>query len=107
MPTYTYRCNNCGVTFDHVQKFADKPLARCPECRGKVNRVPQASAVMFRGSGWYINDSKGSNKSSTVGGHKKADKSESTEVKTEPTEKKSPEKASTTEGSASFSRFAA
>ncbi|HRE25755.1 MAG TPA: zinc ribbon domain-containing protein [Anaerolineales bacterium] len=92
MPTYTYRCTNCGVTFDHIQKFTDKPLSRCPECRGKVNRVPQASAVVFKGSGWYINDSKGSSKSSTVTGSKK---SETTETKADTAESKAPEKKST------------
>ncbi len=58
MPTYAYRCSNCGVEFERFQKFTDKPLTRCPECRGKVNRVPQAAGIVFKGSGWYINDSK-------------------------------------------------
>ena len=73
MPTYTYRCSNCGVSFERIQKFTDKPLTRCPECKGKVNRVPQASAVVFKGSGWYINDSKGASKSSTVTSMKKSE----------------------------------
>lgn len=95
MPTYTYRCNNCGVTFDRVQKFTDKPLTRCPECKGKVNRVPQASAVVFKGSGWYINDSKGSNKSSTVTPSKKSEANETKAADAKPAEK--PEKAEKTE----------
>ncbi len=94
MPTYTYRCSNCGISFDRIQKFTDKPLARCPECKGKVNRVPQASAVVFKGSGWYINDSKGSSKSSTV---KPSKKSESTEAAPASTEAKPAEKAEKTE----------
>lgn len=93
MPTYTYRCSNCGVTFDRIQKFTDKPLTRCPECKGKVNRVPQASAVVFKGSGWYINDSKGSNKSSTVSSKKKSDTTETKAADAKPAEK--PEKAKT------------
>ena len=95
MPTYTYRCNNCGVTFDRIQKFTDKALTRCPECSGKVNRVPQASAVVFKGSGWYINDSKGSSKSSTSKSSKKTTEATATETKTETAEKKPAEKAST------------
>jgi putative FmdB family regulatory protein len=75
------------VTFERVQKFTDKPLARCPECRGKVARVIGASAVMFKGSGWYINDSKSSSSSTVGSSKKKANSSEgaatSTEAKTE------------------------
>ncbi len=85
MPTYAYRCSNCGVTFERVQKFNDKPLTRCPECRGKVSRVIGASAVVFKGSGWYINDSKSS--SSVTGGKKK--KAETSETSTPSTETKS------------------
>lgn len=68
MPTYAYRCTSCGVEFERFQKFTDKPLTRCPECRGKVNRVPQAAGIVFKGSGWYIKDSKSG--SSTASGRK-------------------------------------
>lgn len=74
MPTYAYRCESCGVEFERVQKFTDKPLSRCPECKGKVRRVPQASAVVFKGSGWYVTDSK--SKSSTAVSKTKSDKAE-------------------------------
>ena len=57
MPTYHYRCSTCGVEFDRFQKFSDKPLSRCPECRtGTVNRIPQPPAIVFKGSGWYATD---------------------------------------------------
>ena len=57
MPTYTYRCQSCGIEFEKVQKFSDKPLTRCPECRtGAVRRVPQPPAIVFKGSGWYATD---------------------------------------------------
>jgi putative FmdB family regulatory protein len=57
MPTYTYRCQSCGVQFEKVQKFDDKPLTRCPECRkGAVKRVFQPAAIVFKGSGWYATD---------------------------------------------------
>ncbi|MCS6909252.1 MAG: zinc ribbon domain-containing protein [Anaerolineales bacterium] len=75
MPTYAYRCTSCGVEFERFQKFTDKPLTRCPECRGKVNRVPQAAGIVFKGSGWYIKDSKAA--SSTTSG-KKSDGKETT-----------------------------
>ncbi len=57
MPTYTYRCQSCGVQFEKIQKFSDKPLTRCPECRtGTVHRIPQPPAIVFKGSGWYATD---------------------------------------------------
>lgn len=59
MPVYTYRCESCGVQFEKSQKFTDKPLTRCPECRrGKVRRIVQPSAIVFKGTGWYATDSR-------------------------------------------------
>jgi putative FmdB family regulatory protein len=57
MPVYTYSCQKCGVTFDRSQKFSDKPLTRCPECRtGRVKRVLTPPSIVFKGSGWYATD---------------------------------------------------
>jgi putative FmdB family regulatory protein len=92
MPTYTYRCSNCGVEFERVQKFTDKPLTRCPECRGSVRRVPQASAVVFKGSGWYATD----HRSPSGQGAKKSEGEAKSESKTEGGEKS---KKSTSESS--------
>ena len=61
MPIYTYECEDCGVRFDARQKFADNPIAVCPECGGHTHRVPQAVGIVFKGSGWYATDSKGKN----------------------------------------------
>ena len=61
MPIYTYECDECGVRFDQRQRFSDDPLSECPECGGHVHRVPQPVGVVFKGSGWYAKDSKGSN----------------------------------------------
>jgi putative FmdB family regulatory protein len=64
MPTYTYQCQTCGVQFEKVQSFSDKPLTRCPECRkGHVRRVVQPAAIVFKGSGWYKTDSRSSSSS--------------------------------------------
>lgn len=59
MPTYHYRCDACGHAFDAFQKFSEDPLRMCPECEGAIRRVIQPTPVVFKGSGWYINDSKG------------------------------------------------
>lgn len=58
MPTYRYRCADCGHQFDAVQRFADDPLRECPTCGGAIRRVIQPVGVVFKGSGWYINDSR-------------------------------------------------
>lgn len=67
MPTYSYRGTACTHEFDYVQKFSDDPLTECIECHGPVRRVFQPVGVVFKGSGWYINDSR---KSDTGNGKK-------------------------------------
>ena len=66
MPTYTYRCDSCGHGFEAVQRFADEPLTECPQCGASIRRVIQPVGVVFKGSGWYITDSRP--KSSGEGG---------------------------------------
>ncbi len=58
MPTYTYQCDSCGHGFEAVQRFADDPLTQCPECGAAIRRVIQPVGVVFKGSGWYITDSR-------------------------------------------------
>ena len=58
MPTYTYQCDSCGHGFEAVQRFADDPLTECPECGASIRRVIQPVGVVFKGSGWYITDSR-------------------------------------------------
>lgn len=72
MPTYSYRGTACAHEFDYVQKFADDPLTECIECHGPVRRVFQPVGVVFKGSGWYINDSR---KTDTGNGKKDGDSS--------------------------------
>lgn len=62
MPVYAYRCGNCGVQFERLQKFSDDPIRRCPECEEEaVRRVIQPAGIIFKGSGWYVTDSRSSN----------------------------------------------
>lgn len=93
MPTYAYRCEKCGVEFERFQKFSEKPLTKCPECKGKVRRVPQAAGVVFKGSGWYITDSKSASSATSPAKSKKAESDGGGETKTEskPAEKATPE----------------
>ena len=56
MPTYEYRCRDCGHSFDIVQKMSDDPLTHCPECGGPLRKVFTAPAISFKGSGFYATD---------------------------------------------------
>ncbi len=58
MPTYAYRCTACTHQFEQTQRFSDDPLRECPACGGLVRRVIQPVGVVFKGSGWYITDSR-------------------------------------------------
>jgi putative FmdB family regulatory protein len=66
MPTYHYRCSDCGHSFDFFQRFADDPLTECPECAGTIRRVPQPVGIVFKGSGWYVNDSREAKKATSA-----------------------------------------
>jgi putative FmdB family regulatory protein len=58
MPTYQYRCTECGHDLEAVQKFSDAALTECPNCGGRLRKVFNAVGVVFKGSGFYRNDSR-------------------------------------------------
>jgi putative FmdB family regulatory protein len=60
VPTYSYACKDCGHAFDIQQAFTDDSLTACPECTGPLRKVFSAVGVVFKGSGFYRNDSRGS-----------------------------------------------
>ncbi len=64
MPTYGYRCSNCGHQFEIVQRISDEPLKACPKCQGKLSKMLYPVGISFKGSGFYTTDYKGSGKSS-------------------------------------------
>lgn len=80
MPTYTYECSSCGSAFEQYQKFSEDPLTDCPSCNGRVRRVMHAPGIVFKGSGWYVNDSRkgGSSESSSSSSNSTSASSEST-----------------------------
>ncbi|MFI0937883.1 FmdB family zinc ribbon protein [Streptomyces sp. NPDC021020] len=65
MPTYQYQCTECGEGLEAVQKFSDDALTECPNCGGRLRKVFSAVGVVFKGSGFYRTDSRGSSSSST------------------------------------------
>jgi putative FmdB family regulatory protein len=94
VPIYEYECKKCGHRFERIQKFSDKPVTVCPECKGKVEQVLHAPAVQFKGSGWYVTDyaRKSSTSASSDGGKpesKTERKDEKKESKPKPDAKKS------------------
>ena len=79
MPTYQYACTECGHAFDQVQSFTDESLTVCPVCQGRLRKVFNAVGVVFKGSGFYRNDSRSTTSSSTPAAESKSEsKSEST-----------------------------
>ena len=67
MPTYQYSCTECGHFFEAVQSFSDDSLTVCPECSGRLRKVFNAVGVVFKGSGFYRTDSRGSGSTSSAG----------------------------------------
>ncbi|WP_436493627.1 FmdB family zinc ribbon protein [Actinokineospora sp. HUAS TT18] len=66
MPTYQYACTACEHRFEAVQSFSDAALTECPECAGRLRKLYGSVGVVFKGSGFYRNDSRSGTKTSTV-----------------------------------------
>ena len=56
MPRYEYRCLSCEHVFELKQGFDDEPVALCPQCENQSRRIIRPAPVIFKGSGWYVND---------------------------------------------------
>jgi len=63
LPLYEYQCKKCKHKFEKIQKFSDPPVRKCPECGGPVEKVMHAPNVQFKGTGWYVTDYGGKDKS--------------------------------------------
>jgi putative FmdB family regulatory protein len=86
VPTYQYQCTECGEGLEAVQKFTDDALTECPSCGGRLKKVFSAVGIVFKGSGFYRNDSRGSSSSSAPA---TSSKSASTSSDSKPSESKS------------------
>ena len=68
MPIYEFACQDCSYEFEKIQSFSDSSTPDCPNCQGRhVLRRMSAPAIHFKGSGWYITDSKNAGKASATG----------------------------------------
>jgi putative FmdB family regulatory protein len=89
MPTYMYKCADCGHRFESVQGFHDDPLDTCPDCGGTVRRVIGNVGVTFKGSGFYRTDSRESTKKPAAKAEtKSATTAEKTKTESAPAPKK-------------------
>lgn len=90
MPIYEYACTKCGHQLEVMQKINDKPLSRCPECKGKLEKQFSQTSFQLKGSGWYVTDysKSGAAPKDKVKADKpeKSDKVEKSESKPEKTE---------------------
>ncbi|GAB3717203.1 hypothetical protein GCM10027598_27780 [Amycolatopsis oliviviridis] len=94
MPTYQYACKECEHAFEAVQSFSDASLTVCPQCSGPLRKVFSSVGVVFKGSGFYRNDSRDS-KANTTSSSSSAKSESKTETKSESkTETKSESKSS-------------
>ena len=55
MPIYEYQCQKCG-TFEVTQRITEKPLGKCPTCKGKVKKLISNTSFQLKGTGWYVTD---------------------------------------------------
>jgi len=102
MPIYEYECQKCG-TFEATQKITDKPLGKCPTCKGKVKKLISNTSFQLKGTGWYITDyarkDQGAGKSEN-GAKPATESKESKETKSE-TKSESKTESSTTKSAKS------
>jgi len=68
VPTYQYSCTECGERIEAVQKFTDEPLQICSACGGKLRKVFSPVGIVFKGSGFYRNDSRSGSKDKALNG---------------------------------------
>ena len=66
MPIYDYECQKCHHRFELKKGFNEASGAKCPECKGKANRIITSVPVIFKGSGFYVTDHKKNNPASTA-----------------------------------------
>ncbi|MFI1198949.1 FmdB family transcriptional regulator [Streptomyces sp. BHT-5-2] len=107
MPTYQYQCTACGEGLEAVQKFTDDALTECPSCSGRLKKVFSAVGIVFKGSGFYRNDSRGSSSSSSPAGGSSSSSSGSTSSSSSTTSSDSSSSSSSKSSSSSDSKSTA
>jgi putative FmdB family regulatory protein len=105
MPTYEYRCQDCGEHVEVVQTFTDEPLTTCGVCGGNLRKVFSPVGVVFKGSGFYKTDNRSSRSGRAGSSESSKEKSESSKEKSESSKEKSesskPSSSSSSDGGGS------
>ncbi|MFF1548625.1 FmdB family zinc ribbon protein [Streptomyces sp. NPDC058291] len=107
MPTYQYQCTECGEGLEAVQKFTDDALTECPNCGGRLKKVFSAVGIVFKGSGFYRNDSRGSSSSSSPAPSSKSSTTEAKPSSTTSSSSSSSDSKSSSTGTSAGSSSAA
>ena len=84
MPTYGYRCTACKHEFERFQKMSDPPVTECESCGQPVKKILYPVGIAFKGTGFYINDSKPSAAKSPAPAEKTETKAETPAVESAP-----------------------
>ena len=100
MPTYEYRCRDCGEDLEAYQSFTEDALTVCPKCGGSLRKLFGNVGISFKGTGFYKNDhgSRSSSGDSNGGSESKTDSKSETKSETKSdskTESKSETKSET------------
>ena len=113
MPIYEFECRKCKAHLEVFQKMNDKPPVKCRKCGGKLEKLVSASAIQFKGSGWYVTDYAGNGRKAaekaesesaskeTASDDKKPEKSEKSEKSDKKTKESSPAKKTSEKASTS------
>ncbi len=99
MPIYTYTCTACNDLIEKRQSFSDPPLTTCEQCGGALRKVIHPVGIVFKGSGWYITDSR----SAPSSAHGRTSWSSSSEAESTGKSSDSPSAPKTTESTTSTS----
>ena len=78
MPTYEYACEGCGSRYEKRESFSAPARQKCPACGKRANRVLQAPPIVFKGSGFYKTDSRGTSSETVGSSSSKSDNTSST-----------------------------
>ncbi len=93
MPIYEFECQKCKAHTEVFQKMSDKAPTKCEKCGGRLEKLVSASAIQFKGSGWYVTDYAGNGKKAAEKAESEAagarDKGDSDKKDSKKSEKKS------------------
>lgn len=105
MPIYELVCQECGNQYERIVSFSATSYPACPACgAGEVSRLPSKPAIHFKGSGWYINDSKNEDAKRKAAAEGTNGSGEKAEAGTESSETKTDSAAGSTESSKTESK---